>query len=62
LCESGHWRDGTKASQDTVQAVSEDTALDPAIEYLAIDFEAGDITSCGDIADCFHCKNDVNGQ
>ena len=38
----------------------EDTTLNAGIEEFAVDFEAGDITSSGDVADSFHSKDDVD--
>lgn len=62
LREGGHRSDRAETCDNAVQTVCKHAALDPAVEELAIDFEARDIASSRDITNCFHCEDNVDSQ
>ena len=60
--EGGHGRDGAETGDEAVEPVGEDAALDAGVEELAFDFEARYVAGGGDVADCFHHEDDVDGH
>lgn len=60
LCEGGHGSDGAETSNDSIEAIGQNAALDARVEELAVHFKAGHIASSSDITDGLHSQDDID--
>lgn len=62
LSERRHGSDGAQSGQDTDATISKHTSLDTGLVGLAVNFQARDIASSGNVANGLARADDENGQ